>query len=104
MDIDASEDIIIEEKEGNVWISDDKDSKEIITISNGKRKNNVYISGLNGKDPLFIIDGKEVKKGEFQKIDPDKIESVTVLKDESAREKYGDKGKNGVIIIKTKKN
>ena len=39
----------------------------------------------------------------MKKLDPNKIESVTVLKGDSAIEKYGDKGKNGVVIIKTKK-
>ncbi|WP_111683433.1 M56 family metallopeptidase [Winogradskyella tangerina] len=103
IDVDASEDVIIEGEKANVWISDDNDQNELITISNGKNKNNVYISGLNGKDPLFIVDGKEVKKDYFQSLDPKLIDSMTVLKDESAREKYGDKGKNGVIIIKLKK-
>ena len=37
-------------------------------------------------------------------MDPTKIQSVDVLKDDSAKEKYGEKGKNGVIIITTKKH
>ena len=36
-------------------------------------------------------------------IDPSSIESINVLKDGSAKEKYGKKGKNGVIEIITKK-
>ena len=36
-------------------------------------------------------------------INPNDIESITVLKDKSATEVYGDKGKNGVIIITLKK-
>ena len=34
---------------------------------------------------------------------PDKIESVNILKDESATAVYGEKGKNGVILVVTKK-
>ncbi len=67
-------------------------------------KDNIFISADNGKDPIFIIDGKEVSKKDITELKPQKIESVTVLKDKDATEMYGDKGKNGVIIIKTKKN
>jgi TonB-dependent SusC/RagA subfamily outer membrane receptor len=64
----------------------------------------MFISTSSGKDPLFIVDSKEVTKEKFRTLNPKKIESVTVLKDKSATEKYGDKGKNGVIVVKTKKN
>ncbi|AXY76156.1 hypothetical protein D3H65_20135 [Paraflavitalea soli] len=54
---------------------------------------------------LFIVDGVEMPRGEgvLQKIDPQDIESVSVLKDQSAETLYGERGKNGVIIITTKK-
>lgn len=54
-------------------------------------------------DVLFIIDDKIVSKEEVEKYDPKDIETVTVLKDKSATANYGEKGKNGVIIIVTKK-
>ena len=57
----------------------------------------------NKKEPLIILNGKEVTKAEIKKFKPEDIESVTVLK-ETAVEKYGEKGKNGVVIIKTKSN
>lgn len=50
---------------------------------------------------LYIIDGKEAKS--LKGLAADEIASITVLNDESAKKKYGDKGKNGVIIISTKK-
>lgn len=53
--------------------------------------------------PLFIVDGKEMASGDSLKIEPQDIESMSVLKDKSATEIYGDKAKNGVIIIRTKK-
>lgn len=49
------------------------------------------------KEPLYIIDGKEVEG--FVDMDPDFIVSINVLKGDSAIEKYGNKGKNGVIEI-----
>ncbi|WP_394708141.1 M56 family metallopeptidase [uncultured Bacteroides sp.] len=60
-------------------------------------------SGL-GSHPLVIVDGKEVAYEELEKINPNKIESMNVLKDKSATTLYGDKGKNGVIEIHTKGN
>ncbi|MCX2745418.1 hypothetical protein OO013_16180 [Mangrovivirga sp. M17] len=55
----------------------------------------------NKKEPLIILNGKEVTKAQIEKYKPEDIESITVLK-ESAIEEYGEKGKNGVIIIITK--
>ena len=50
---------------------------------------------------LLVVDGVISDKG-VSDISPDEIKSVTVLKDKSATDKYGDKGKNGVIEISTK--
>ncbi|HTE12109.1 MAG TPA: hypothetical protein VK645_14090, partial [Chitinophagaceae bacterium] len=52
-----------------------------------------------------IIDGKEIPGGSKIEdyVKPENIESMTVLKDKTATDKYGDKGKKGVIEIKTKK-
>lgn len=53
--------------------------------------------------PVFVCDGKVITSAEFKKISPDKIESVTVNKDEATIEKYGAKGKDGVFVITLKK-
>ncbi|MBT2559725.1 TonB-dependent receptor plug domain-containing protein [Pedobacter sp. ISL-68] len=53
-------------------------------------------------EPLYIIDGKEVS--EIKSLDKESIESIEVLKDSSAGTLHGDKGKNGVVIITTKKS
>jgi TonB-dependent SusC/RagA subfamily outer membrane receptor len=56
---------------------------------------------VKGKgNPLVIVDGKEFDN--IEKVKPEDIESLSVLKDKSATDMYGEKGKNGVIIIKTK--
>jgi TonB-dependent SusC/RagA subfamily outer membrane receptor len=68
---------------------------------------NVSIRMDNGNPentPLYIIDGQVIKDGELKNINPNDIESISVLKDKSATDTYGDKGKNGVIIITLKKN
>ena len=51
--------------------------------------------------PLIFVDGEEWE-GDIEDISPDTIESITILKDQSAVEKYGEGGKNGVVIITTK--
>lgn len=53
--------------------------------------------------PLIIIDGKEIKNRSIEDIDADSVESINVLKGKTAIEKYGQKGSNGVVEIKTKK-
>lgn len=51
---------------------------------------------------LYVVDGKIVTKEEVDKIDTNTIKSVNVLKEKYATDKYGDKGKNGVVEITTK--
>ncbi|MEG1660767.1 MAG: M56 family metallopeptidase [Bacteroides sp.] len=58
----------------------------------------------NGKKtaPLVIVDGKELPEGSLNLLNPDKIESVSVQKDAQVVALYGDKAKNGVILITLK--
>ncbi|MBK5722799.1 TonB-dependent receptor [Dysgonomonas sp. Marseille-P4677] len=68
----------------------------------GKDAADIWIRGIstpNGATPLILVDGVERP---FNEIDPEDIESVTLLKDASATAVYGVRGANGVIIIKTK--
>lgn len=53
--------------------------------------------------PLLIQDGKKVDIEDWDKLDPNKISQVNIIKDLSAVEKYGEDAKNGVIEIITKK-
>lgn len=52
---------------------------------------------------MVLIDDVEVSTETMNKLDPQRIEAITVLKDPSATAKYGKKGKYGVILITTKK-
>ena len=52
--------------------------------------------------PLVVIDGKTVDFEKMKDVDPKTIESIDVHKDKSGIEKYGEKAKNGVIVITTK--
>ena len=76
-------------------------SGSALNVSSGtKGVNGVSIYGIKGEQPLVIIDGKEaMDKDALSKLAPDHIKSISVLKDKSAQAVYGDKGKNGVIIV-----
>ena len=69
-----------------------------VTVSS--KMSEFSVQGMN--NPLYIVDGKEVTSSILSALDVNKIESMTVLKNESATEVYGEKGKNGVILITLK--
>lgn len=56
----------------------------------------------SGANPLVIVDSKIQTAEDWKNINPNSIATIDVLKGESAKALYGDAGKNGVIIIKTK--
>ena len=63
----------------------------------------VYVRGQgtwNNSAPLIQVDGVERSMGD---IDPEEIESITVLKDASATAVFGVRGANGVVLITTKR-
>lgn len=54
--------------------------------------------------PVVVVDGATQAVGyDLNSIDPNRIETINVMKDEAAVKKYGDRGKNGAIEITTKK-
>ncbi len=59
------------------------------------------ISGSN--DPLIVVDGVILNNGSFNNIDPNIIESVTILKDAASTAIYGNRASGGVVLIKTKR-
>ncbi len=62
------------------------------------------ISSLNtNSQPLYVINGKISDSKAFSTLNPNTIESVSVLKDAAATSIYGSRASNGVVIIKTKK-
>ncbi len=75
----------------------------IVTSGNPAAGSQVRIRGFatfGNKDPLYIIDGSP--GGTLRDINPNDIESVSVLKDISASSIYGSRAANGVIVITTK--
>ena len=58
------------------------------------------VSTLNNSAPLVIIDGIE---GDINLLNPNDIESISVLKDAASGAIYGSRASNGVVVVKTKR-
>lgn len=65
----------------------------------------IRVRGTNsinaGSEPLYVVDG--VPTNDTRSINPNDIESITVLKDASSAAIYGAQGANGVVLITTKR-
>lgn len=98
----------IKKKEEPLYVIDNNkaDSSDMKDITNDDLESIVYL-----KDPLYIINGvyyteKEVfgpnPTSPYTPLNDQKIETISILQDEKAISIYGEKGKNGVVIITTK--
>jgi TonB-linked SusC/RagA family outer membrane protein len=71
----------------------------------GNDKSTLRIRGVStfsgAADPLILVNGVEVSN--YNNIDPNEIENLTILKDASATAIYGIRGANGVMLITTKR-
>ena len=66
----------------------------------------LYIRGLGtygSSAPLVVIDGLPRNKADFDMLDPNEIESITILKDASSSSLYGIQGANGVVVVSTRR-
>lgn len=72
----------------------------------GSNAANFFIRGIatfsGSTNPLIIIDGVQVATADLNALDPEVIESFSILKDATATAMYGTRGANGVMIVKTK--
>ena len=88
--------------------------EKVVTISAGKMEDieleaeggkvpRIVIRGADvvGKKPLYILDGSPIET--MNNVKPDDIESISVLKSATAMSIYGERAKDGVILITTKK-
>lgn len=91
----------------------DKDSTDmqpalvgkVIEISGATKENNQKAFHFpDGKEtPLVVVDGEEISVSALEKLSSDTFESINVFKGETAINRFGEKGKNGVLLITTKK-
>ncbi|MFT4204277.1 MAG: M56 family metallopeptidase [Chitinophagaceae bacterium] len=89
-----------------------QNSENTDSLSPQGKVTSIRIRGVRGNEifdgkgePLFILDGMllDAETDPLKTINPTEIESMSVLKGPSATALYGDKGKDGVILITTKK-
>ena len=64
-----------------------------------QQKKEVIVDPKSGIHPLVIVNGTEMPYDKFVSISPNIIKSITVLKNKEALTKYGEKGKDGVILV-----
>ena len=104
--------ITVKTKEGIASGKVSKDEVHVVgykTMDNLEKSLNIRVmkrdsAGVSvNASPLIIVDDEELVDKSVDEINPNTIESISVLKDESAATLYGEKGKNGVILITTKK-
>lgn len=65
----------------------------------------MYIRGIStygSSAPLVVVDGLPRKSG-FSQIDPNEVESISILKDASSSALYGIQGANGIVVVTTKR-
>ncbi|MCW3082351.1 TonB-dependent receptor [Segetibacter sp.] len=55
-----------------------------------------------GSDPLYVVDGFPIT-GNIGALNPDEIETISILKDAASTSLYGSRAANGVVLISTKK-
>lgn len=77
-------------------------TNRLVRVKGAAPAGDITVHGVKeGEQPLVIVDGKEVlEKDALSKLAVDRIKSFTILKDKSATSAYGDKAKDGVIIVK----
>ena len=91
----------------NLKVDKDADSDNVDLVKNHLRNRNtgMIFHGPENKSPLIVVDGEVKGNGTdiLSKIPHDQIQSITVLKNATAVAEFGDKAKDGVIKITTKK-
>lgn len=75
----------------------------IVTQSGGGVNSTASISIRGGGTPLYVIDNVICEERDFQNLNPEDIDQMSVLKDASATAVYGARAANGIIMITTKR-
>ncbi len=90
---------------GYVYIGENNTSMSTSTITKDKTIIHNPAAGIdisNGDNQLILFDGEQVSYAEFKKVDPNTIAKIILLNPGELVEPYGEKGKNGVVLVTTK--
>ena len=87
-------------------VESDSDAANVGLVNEPLRFRNagLIVRGAEDKLPLVVVDGKVMGRGTdlMAQIDVSQIQSISVLKDDSAMAEYGEQAKDGAIIVITK--
>jgi bla regulator protein BlaR1 len=91
----------------NVIIGDGNSSSVSGMVSSNDIKvtnlDGVKITTDDGSDPVIVIDGKTSSSADLKKLKSTEINGISILKGDNAKKQYGDKAKDGVVVITTNK-
>jgi len=85
----------------NININDSIVYRGVYTTCSPENQNQFNIRGILSGSPLYIVDGKETNG--IDTISAGDIKRMIIINNKNATDSYGEKGKNGVILITTKK-
>lgn len=84
-----------------ISVNEDKNGLSVISSDNDE---GFKMTNIKAGNPIVFINGKEATGEILQALSPDKIERIEVLKADKAIESYGERAKDGVILVTLKKN
>lgn len=84
-----------------ISVNEDKNGLSVISSDNDE---GFKMTNIKAGNPIVFINGKEAAGEILQALSPDKIERIEVLKGDKAIESYGERAKDGVILVTLKKN
>jgi TonB-linked SusC/RagA family outer membrane protein len=76
-------------------------ASQVVLRGNRSLQRTTGIDGRNTNEPLYVVDGVPIPN--INRLNPNDIESITVLKGANAAALYGSEGVNGAIMISTKR-
>ena len=76
--------------------------EEVVTVAYPDEAADLRSTKIGRAKPLILLDGREISAEELFSLDKNSIKSIEVLKDETALAQYGEKAKNGVVLVVTK--
>src|SRR5690606_11552974 len=84
----------------NMYDSKVDPATQIVLRGNRSLQRTTGIDGRNPNEPIYVVDGNPMPN--INRLNPNDIESITVLKGANAAALYGSEGVNGAIMITTK--
>lgn len=93
---------VLKDNEASVYGESGKNGVILITTTDAGKPSRVSGEGTQQK-PLVLVNGNEYR-GSVDSLDINLIKEVSVFKDDIGKKKYGEKGRNGVILIALKES